>query len=119
VRFFFDFGSGRCLWACDDLTRAEFGYAIDHHAIGLPNALAAELDRLEAWRNRALNWEDPMGPGPWREAECAAFNAAARQAAAQVADALGPGWTVFDVNTPMHEDPNLDRYLSDPAGFVR
>ena len=52
ARYFYDWGSGRCLWSSNERTRDAFDYAIDHHALGLPADVVLELDRLEAWRNR-------------------------------------------------------------------
>lgn len=119
VRFFFDWGSGCCLWAANDQTRDRFGYPIHHHDLELPDGLAHELDRLEAWRNTALNWDYPPDPGPWREPECEAFNAAVTAAFGALAEALGRDWELVYENEEMHEDPELDRYLADPRGFER
>jgi hypothetical protein len=30
----------------------------------------------------------------------------------------GPAWQIEDEFTELHEDPDLDRYLADPTGFV-
>ena len=119
ARFFFDWGSGLCLWAVNDATRGRYGYPIDHHDLGLPADLVDEIDRLEAWRNTALNWNYPPDPGPWRESECEAFNAAVVATFDELQEALGPQWELIYENDELYEDLDLDRYLADPAGFRR
>lgn len=119
ARYFFDWASGCCLWSRNERTRAAFDDAIDHHALDLPTEVVIELDRLEAWRNTAMNWDSPGDPGPWRERECQAFNEAAAAAFVRLGEALGSDWELVDECDPLHEDPDLDRYLADPAGFER
>lgn len=67
----------------------------------------------------SLNWDYWPDPGPWREPECRAFNAAARRALDQLRVELGDRWVVVDGFQEEHGDPNLDRYLADPVGFRR
>ncbi len=119
ARFFFDWGSGLCLWGGDHRTRATFGSAIDHHELGLPGDLVSELDRLIAWHDTALNWEYPPDPGPWREAECLAHNRAVQAVFAQLRTTLQAEWDLVDEYTALHEDPDLDRYMEDPTSFRR
>jgi hypothetical protein len=119
ARFFHDWGSGTWLWAANDLTRSKYDYAVDHHRLGFADQLAADLDELTARRDKALNWDYPPHPGPWREPECAAMNAAVAVALTLVRNALGSDWEIIDESQPLHEDPDLDRYQGDPKGFRR
>ena len=118
ARFFDDGGAG-WLWAANDETEARFGYPIDHHNIGLPDAITEELDRLAEWHVTALNWDYPPDPGPWREPECVAFNAAVATVLRQLRAALASDWEIIDESKPEREDPDLDRYLADPGLFRR
>jgi hypothetical protein len=58
-------------------------------------------------------------PGPWPQAECDRFNAAALALFEQVAAKLGEEFAVINAQQPVHEDPDLDAYLQDPKGFRR
>ena len=118
ARFFHDW-TGGWLWAANDQTRQAYGYNIDHHVIGLSDALAGELDRLAAWHDSSLNRTDPDCPSPWRQPECDAFNADVRSALVRLAIELGESWELVDEFPDVSEDPDLDRYLGEPAGFVR
>jgi hypothetical protein len=118
ARFFHDWGAG-WLWAANDQTRRAYGYDIDHHAIGLSDALAQELDRLGAWHDSSLNRTDPDHPSLWRQPECAAFNAAVRSAQVRLGGELGNSWELIDEFPDIAVDPDLDRYLQDPVDFVR
>ncbi|WP_168713595.1 hypothetical protein [Streptomyces sp. A0642] len=48
-----------------------------------------------------------------------AINEAVRQALGRLRAELGPVWKIHLEFYALHEDPDLDRYLTDPAGFVR
>jgi hypothetical protein len=66
-----------------------------------------------------VNWAYPPDPWPWREPQCRQFNQATRQALGHLRAELGPGWDVHDDHGELHQDPDLDRYLADPAAFDR
>lgn len=110
ARFFFDAGSGATLWA---------DTPIDLGQLAITQQLRDELSRLIERYDTSLNWDYPPDPGPWREAECLDFNQAVRAALARLRAELGPAWRIQDKFTELHEDPDLDRYLADPAGFRR
>jgi hypothetical protein len=118
ARFFHDWSAG-WLWAANDQTRRAFGYHIDHHVIGLSDALAEELDRLAAWHDSSLNRTDPDRPSLWRQRECDAFNAEVHSALVRLDIELGDWWELVAEFPDLSEDPDLDRYLRDPVGFVR
>ena len=67
---------------------------------------------------RSLNWEYPPDPGPWRQAECDAFNAAARDLYEVIANELGATFVVDFHQEPLKEHPELDVYLQNkpPSG---
>ena len=48
VRFFFDAGSGVCLWAQDDEAKARFGYPVEAGDLDIPAELRAEIEQLVA-----------------------------------------------------------------------
>ncbi|MEU9202875.1 hypothetical protein [Streptomyces sp. NPDC048332] len=118
ARFFFDAGSGTVLWAAPE-DREAWGYPVDPDRLPISHDLRDDLSRLVARYDTSLNWDYPPDPGPWREAECHDFNEAVRQALGRLRTELGPAWQIHDEFYALHEDPDLDRYLADPAGFVR
>ena len=111
LRFFFDAGSGVVLWS--------EGYPADLELLPIDADLAGELERLTGLYDTSLNWNSPMDPGPWREAECVSFDLAVRQALTRLRDQLGAEWQVDEHLDELHEDPDLDRYLADPHNFRR
>jgi len=118
ARFFFDAGSGIVLWAATPEDTQVWGYPIEVDQLPISHDLGDILSGLIARYDTSLNWDYPPDPGPWREAECHDFNEAVRQALDRLRTALGPAWQIYDEFLPLHEDPDLDRYLADPAGFV-
>ncbi|GAA4031044.1 hypothetical protein GCM10022247_65180 [Allokutzneria multivorans] len=118
ARAFFDAGSGALLW-CSCEGWDDWGQPVDLELLPISQALRDELDRLISRYDTSLNWDYPPDPGPWREAECLEFNEAVRSAITQLRAELGPTWQIRDHTGEQHEDPDLDRYQADPAGFRR
>jgi len=96
LRYFFDAGSGVCLWSGNDAARAEYGIAITAEQLPLPSATRQEIARLVAQYDTSFDWNDPAGPTPWSPEECASFNEAARALLQQLRAQLGPAYTVAD-----------------------
>jgi hypothetical protein len=119
ARFFFDAGSGGVLWMVADRDKQRYGQPVDLAGLPIVPALKDELARLVEWYDGSLNWEYPPDPGPWREPECERFNQAAHRALRRLRDELGPGWDIADEFQDVHEDSDLDRYLTDPRSFRR
>jgi hypothetical protein len=119
ARFCFDAGSGTVLWADRPDTTQVWGYAVDLGQLPISQALLDELTSLVGEYDTSVNWDYPPDPGPWREPRCRAFNRAVRQALGRLRAELGPSWDFHDEFKELHEDPDLDRYLADPAGFKR
>lgn len=65
-------------------------------ALPVGEALRDELTRLTGWYDASQNWDYPPDPGPWREPECRAFNAAVRWALDRLRAELGDGWVIAD-----------------------
>lgn len=90
LRFFFDPGSGTCLWSANDDARAACGYAVDHQALPLSDSVKAELTRLIAAFDTSIDWGNPTERGPaWSRAAEAAFLQDADRVARLVQDELG------------------------------
>lgn len=119
LRFAFEAGSGVCLWSADGRTWEAFGYPVPPAALPLPPETVAEASRPVAWHDRSLNWDYPPDPGPWRRAECDRFHTAAGALLERLRRELGPGFEVLERFVALREDPDLDTYRADPAGFRR
>ncbi|MFE6775383.1 hypothetical protein [Streptomyces sp. NPDC057702] len=119
VSFFFDAGSGGALWPTTPEDREEWGYPVELDRLPIGDATRAALGELIARYDTSLNWDYPPDPGPWREAECRHFNEAVGRVLDRLRAELGPTWRIHDAFPPLHEDPDLDRYLADPARFTR
>ena len=59
LRFFFDAGSGVCLWAYDDAAKARFGYPVESSDLEIPQALRNEIEQLITDYDDTFPWDDP------------------------------------------------------------
>jgi hypothetical protein len=59
LRFFFDAGSGVCLWAYDDEAKAQFGYPVESDMLDAPAELRAEIEQLVKDYDDTFDWDDP------------------------------------------------------------
>ena len=64
LRYFFDPGSGTCLWAADHDTRAALGYAVDHDALPLSAATKGLLTQFVTRFDASIDWSCPTERGP-------------------------------------------------------
>ena len=78
LRYFFDAGSGICLWSGDEATRRRHGVAVSPDQLPLSEATRREINRLVAWYDTSIDWGDPAGPSPWSPAERRRFDVAAQ-----------------------------------------
>lgn len=94
-RFFFDPGSGTCLWSANADARAQYGYAVDHHALPIGALMKAALDDLIARYDTWLDWNNPGSGGLWSDEDRNAFNFAARECLHRLRNEL-PNCTIAD-----------------------
>lgn len=59
LRFFFDAGSGVCLWAQDEAAKARFGYPVEAAMLDIPEYLRAEIEQLVMDYDDTFPWDDP------------------------------------------------------------
>lgn len=59
LRFFFDAGSGVCLWAQDAEAKARFGYPVESADLDIPEDLRAEIEQLVTDYDDTFPWDDP------------------------------------------------------------
>jgi hypothetical protein len=102
-RYFFDAGSGVCLWSANDATREKFGYPVQLQDLQLPENLFREALHIMAWYDMSLDWSYPPNPSPWSEQERARFNEASQHLLLKLRQHLGP---VFDIRDESGTMPN-------------
>jgi hypothetical protein len=95
-RYFFDPGSGICLWAACPAARERYGHSVDARQLPLPRGTRARMLELVDWYDQSVDWEYPAGPSLWDAAEQARFARAARQLLAVLRVQLGPDFDVRD-----------------------
>ena len=96
LRYFFDAGSGICLWAGCAAARERFGYPVEPRHLPLPRATRERIAELVDWFDHSVDWEYPAGPPLWDDAEQARFNRAAGHLLAVIRAQLGPDFDVRD-----------------------
>lgn len=84
LRYFFDAGSGVCLWAGDAATEARYGYAVGLDALPLSDETRAALGRLIAANDRSIDWADPAGADVRAAGDAERFADAAREGLARL-----------------------------------
>ncbi|WP_416397383.1 hypothetical protein [Allohahella sp. A8] len=89
LRYFFDPGSGVCLWASDEEARDAFGYSVELERLPLPERLITAGCELITWFNTSIDWDYPPNPSPWSPAERTKFMAASDAFYSRLVAALG------------------------------
>ena len=96
VRFFFDAGSGCCMWSANAAARREIStYEINLSSLPLPKDLQDEGEALIQRQYTSIDWADPFSGKPWTDEQHAAFDAEASDWLARVRAALD-GKVVID-----------------------
>lgn len=89
LRFFFDAGSGCCMWSANAAARRELGaYEVSLSSLPLPRALQEEGEALIERQYTSIDWNDPFSGKPWSDAQHTAFAAEATDWLARVRAAL-------------------------------
>jgi hypothetical protein len=96
LRYFFDTGSGICLWGANDATRERFDYPIELRSLPLPETIRRRGYFVLAWQDTFMDWEQSPEPSRWWPREEAAFNTAAQELLALFREHLGPDFEIVD-----------------------
>jgi hypothetical protein len=96
LRYFFDPGSGICLWAADEEARAQFGYPVALEKLPLADDTMALGNQLIASFDTSLDWNDPAGESPWSEEQRAEFMRKSEQFYSKLVSELTPRFTVVN-----------------------
>lgn len=100
LRFFFDAGSGVCLWSGNKTAEERFDYPVETSKLNLPADLADELEQLITDYDADFPWDDPGTRDPKR-IEFLRVNEEELYRRADILlrrlrDALGPDFKILD-----------------------
>jgi len=99
LRFFFDWGSGVCLWADNKEAEEKYDYPVDASLLPISDELKKELNHLIDNHDDALNWDDPRGGLLWSREQIEQFILRARDIYSRLCDELGSDYEiVFEEN---------------------
>jgi hypothetical protein len=80
VRYFFDPGSGVCLWSKNEAARESLGYPIDHWELPLSENTKRWLQHLITLFDTSIDWNAPSGSDNyWSDDELQQFKLAAKK----------------------------------------
>lgn len=96
LRYFFDPGSGICLWSGNDAARERFDYPVQLPDLGLPENLLRRALYVMAWYDTSLDWSYPPNPSPWSASERARFHETSQALLSALRQQLGSGFEIRD-----------------------
>jgi hypothetical protein len=97
LRFFFDPGSGICLWSANQEARERFGYPVDHWKLDLSENTKRWLTYLIAWFDTSIDWSSPSdSDDQWSAEEVAQFRKASERGLAFIREELGPSFAITE-----------------------
>src|SRR5262245_2289531 len=96
LRFFFDPGSGICLWCDNDAAREQFGYPVSLLDLPLPESVRRRGYFVIAWYDTFADWDSSPEPLKWRQREWGAFLCAAQELLALLRARLGGDFELVD-----------------------
>ena len=79
LRYFFDFGSGICLWAANDAARDRFDYPVHSSKLPITSTLMHRVEFILAWYDTFLDWDNPPRETRWSTVEAEQFNLASQE----------------------------------------
>jgi hypothetical protein len=95
LRYFFDPGSGICLWSANQEARERFGYPVDHWTLDLSENTRRWLSYLIAWFDTSIDWSSPSDSDDrWSPEEVARFREASEHCLALLREELGPHFEI-------------------------
>jgi hypothetical protein len=103
LRYFFDAGSGICLWATNAEAIHKFGYPIDLSALPLTGETISQGRALIVRFDTSIVWHDPTAPSPWSVAEGVDFQRDSNAFLRLLRDELGAEFDVLSAQCALGE----------------
>ena len=95
-RYFFDAGSGVCLWSSNARARERWSYAVNCSELPLSRELQRALDGVIASFDKGIDWAYPAESPIWNADEHASFNVNAQRVLLTLQKELGCEYEVVD-----------------------
>lgn len=96
LRYFFDPGSGICLWSENALAIDKFGYAIELDSLELTSTLMLQAKELIARYDTSIDWNYPSDPSPWPNMERERFEIDSAGLLQSLQECLGSAFEIRD-----------------------
>jgi hypothetical protein len=96
LHFFFDPGSGICLWSDNDAARERFDYPVALRDLPLPESVRRRGYFVMAWYDTFADWDNSPEPTKWRQREWGAFTDAAQEFLTLLRERLWPDFELVD-----------------------
>jgi hypothetical protein len=96
LRYFFDPGSGICLWSENDLASDRFGYAVELDDLYLTASVRMRAEELIARFDTSIDWTNPAGPSLWSDVERERFHVEAASLLCSLQKCTGAGFEIRD-----------------------
>jgi hypothetical protein len=103
LRYFFDTGSGTCLWSANDTARDHFDYPVDINQLPLSTTLRYRVWFVLAWYDTFLDWENAPQPSQWWITEQEPFNQAAQEVLQLLKQELQEEFEVIDESKTLRQ----------------
>jgi len=96
-RYFFDAGSGYCLWSPNDEAERRFGdIAVDLRNLPVSENTWRRGYHILAWYDTCIDWSYPPDRSPWSFEEARRFDMAAQELLTQLRHELGADFEIID-----------------------
>jgi hypothetical protein len=108
LRFFFDYGSGGCLWSDNEASYQKFdvgpldaeiydlnGKISQAAKIKLPELTKQKVLKLDKLYCESLNWEDPAGDSMWDKLQWDNFHLQTRELHKEISIILGDDFEII------------------------
>lgn len=96
LRYFFDPGSGVCLWSDNDMAREKFGYPVELGDPRVTSTVKTRAEDLIARFDTSIEWTNPSGPSLWSDMEHERFQVEAAGFLRSLQECLGAEFEIRD-----------------------
>ncbi|MFS2002023.1 hypothetical protein ACEN9F_00225 [Duganella sp. CT11-25] len=96
LRYFFDPGSGICLWSENELAIDKFGYAVELDSLEISSALKSQAEELIVRFDTSIGWNYPSDPSPWSDKERQRFETDSASLLQSLQECLGDVFEIWD-----------------------
>lgn len=96
LRYFFEYGSGICLWSSNEAARIRFGYPVELDDLNLPPSVKDLAFELMQRFDVSLDWDNPSEPSVWARQDRDRFAAESQTLLQRLSEHLGEDFRIKD-----------------------